>query len=156
MTRELKSKIAPNYVDLAPPYAGLLHGLCDTLQSCAGFIIPVWSYPFNFDQFLLMIQIMMGAVINGNSTTIKGWSPFWYIIVLIQIFSFLQKFEEKLECNFFKYFSEMAIFESVYFRWNNRCWSIGLSDFCFCWTPAEHYWGCRNRIRRSWKRYPWW
>ena len=95
MTRELKSKIAPNYVDLAPPYAGLLHGLCDTLQSCAGFIIPVWSYPFNFDQFLLMIQIMMGAVINGNSTTIKGWSPFWYIIVLIQIFSFLQKFLEK-------------------------------------------------------------
>ena len=28
----------------------------------------------------------MGAVINGNSTTIKGWSPFWYIIVLIQIY----------------------------------------------------------------------
>ena len=44
----LKSKIAPNYVDLAPPYAGLLHGLCDTLQSCAGFIIPVWSHPSNF------------------------------------------------------------------------------------------------------------
>ena len=47
---ELKSKIAPNYVDLAPPYAGLLHGLCDTLQSCAGFIIPVRSHASNFDQ----------------------------------------------------------------------------------------------------------
>ena len=41
---------APNYVDLAPPYAGLLHGLCDTLQSCAGFIIPVCTYKSNFDQ----------------------------------------------------------------------------------------------------------
>ena len=46
----MKSKIAPNYVDLAPPYAGLLHGLCDTLQSCAGFIIPVWSHASNFVQ----------------------------------------------------------------------------------------------------------
>ena len=44
----LKSETAPNYVDLAPPYAGLLHGLCDTLQSCAGFIIPVWSNSSNF------------------------------------------------------------------------------------------------------------
>ena len=46
----MKSGIAPNYVDLAPPYAGLLHGLCDTLQSCAGFIIPVWTNTSNYGQ----------------------------------------------------------------------------------------------------------
>ena len=53
----LKSEIAPNYVDLAPPYAGLLHGLCDTLQSCAGFIIPVRTSTSNFDQKVESLSI---------------------------------------------------------------------------------------------------
>ena len=62
-----------------------------------------------------MIQIMMGAVINGNSTTIKGWSPFWYIIVLIQIFSFFHKFYEKFQHNFSRmWFKDDHIWISIF------------------------------------------
>ena len=41
---------SPNYVDLAPRYAGLLHGLCDTFQSAGGFVVP----------------LAVGAIINGR------------------------------------------------------------------------------------------
>ena len=35
------ASFSPNYVDLAPRYAGLLHGICDTFQSAGGFIVPL-------------------------------------------------------------------------------------------------------------------
>ena len=43
--------ISPNYVDLAPKYAGLLHGICDTFQSAGGFIVP----------------LAVGAIIKGST-----------------------------------------------------------------------------------------
>ena len=52
----------------------------------------------------------MGAVINGNSTTIKGWSPFWYIIVLIQIYS-LPKLLREL-------FTGQKIFRNILGKWS--------------------------------------
>lgn len=35
------ASFSPNYVDIAPKYAGLLHGLCDTFQSAGGFMVPL-------------------------------------------------------------------------------------------------------------------
>lgn len=33
----------PSVMDMAPKLAGLLHGITDTVYSCAGFIIPLIS-----------------------------------------------------------------------------------------------------------------
>ena len=63
------------------------------------------------------------------------------------------KIRWKLTRWFFENVLKMTIFGSVYFRWNNRCWCIGVSDFCVGWAPAEHNWRCQNRIGRNWKRY---
>ena len=43
---------SPNYVELAPKYAGLLHGICDSCYSAIGFVIP----------------LAVGAIIKGISS----------------------------------------------------------------------------------------
>ena len=57
------SALCPNYIDLSPKYSGLMHGLCDTLQSAAGFVVP----------------IIMGSIIQGDPYEPSGWATFWYI-----------------------------------------------------------------------------
>ena len=131
----LKSETAPNYVDLAPPYAGLLHGLCDTLQSCAGFIIPVWSNSSNFGH-----RAQVNNLDNdGSSHKWKFNNDQRMVTILVHYCTdaniFIVGITAILSNLLFRksrFFKKMTVFVSVCFCRNNGCWSISLPNFCFC------------------------
>ena len=50
-------------VDLAPNFAGLLHGIADTIYSAMGFVIPM----------------IASAIISKDPYDEKSWIPLWYL-----------------------------------------------------------------------------
>ena len=60
----------PNILDLAPPYAGTLFGISNTLGNINGFLAPQ----------------VAGYIIRDNEYTIDGWSNVWLSCLVLQIF----------------------------------------------------------------------
>ena len=59
----------PNILDLAPPFAGTLFGLSNTIGNMNGFLAP-----------------QLGAyIIRDNEYTIDGWSNVWWTCLVLQI-----------------------------------------------------------------------
>ena len=60
----------PNILDLAPPYAGTLFGISNTLGNMNGFIAPQ----------------LAGYIIRDNEYTVDGWSNVWISCLVLQLF----------------------------------------------------------------------
>ena len=59
----------PNILDLAPPFAGTLFGISNTIGNMNGFLAPQ----------------LAGYIIRDNEYTIDGWSNVWWTCLVFQI-----------------------------------------------------------------------